>query len=544
MDSERDSALKNTLLEHDPALEESPSQQLSPNPPVQGTGGLEQALDDLAIQHQQRLSNLLAETRRCEELATALPPGAARTVRARHDELVAAVLDILTGWQALGGTVRLAPPGPIHPLGPSVATPPASLPTFAVVADHGQPGASAATGDEPHPARGAPVILGRVTPTRYTTSDRSGATVAPVHADPGTTHTPAQNWAEDLAKLLGAMSSSANAIEEMDAIQRAASASFSRWIQYPRSVQRALVGNLACRLRHLQDHLGVTGSKLDSAFRSLTRFSKSFQPGWVNGLTRVRGPAADSWAEEARCWWEQLLLSADLTVRGTVAESPPAPVIDRERLLADVTEWLTEWRNAPEVAKPMCLEKTLSALEAAQRLGVPSTDPDLCRLAGEIYDLLEVPRFRRLRQAIRDVEMAQREDEGVAQPDAVPSDWSWWSHTVGRRALFLGPALEEELLNLVEASFGLAQLRWRSLGELAGDDQGLQDLLGKKGADLVLLAADDPDDPALRAVVRDCQLRDLPWVHVEHGVGVTRIRMAIERFLQPDPRPRQPSSET
>ena len=55
------------------------------------------------------------------------------------------------------------------------------------------------------------------------------------------------------------------------------------------------------------------------------------------------------------------------------------------------------------------------------------------------------------------------------------------------------------------------------------------------GADLVLVLGVSADDPLVRSVVHSCQVRGLPWVHVEHGLGVTRLRMAIERFLQPDP---------
>jgi hypothetical protein len=456
---------------------------------------LQQALDDLTELRHRELRELITERRRCEELLAALPAEAAQTLRQRHQQLGASILELMEGWVALGGGISLSPPGI-----PQAETPPPPE-------------------VEPPAPQPAPSPSPRLAPPR------------PQVPPPEPPSQPERDWAEDLATLLSGLASSANAQEEMEAIQRAANASFSRWSQYPRSVQRALVGNLACRLRHLQDHLGVTGAKLDSAFRSLTRFSKSFQPGWVNGLTRGRGPAAPSWSEEARVWWDQLALSTGRLVRSDPRDPSDGPEA-REEAVEAVKSWLQEWRDAPSVAKPMCMEKTLDAIQAALDAGVSHADPELCRTAEEIYDHLDPTRFRRLRQGIRDLELAEREEQGLEPGDAVPSDWAWWSHTVGRRALLLGPQPEADRQQRVESSFGLAGLRWLMP---SADDDGLRDQLGAGGFDLVILQGAVQED-WLRAAIRTCQVLGLPWIQLEQGLGVTRVRMAIERFLQPDPR--------
>jgi hypothetical protein len=481
---------------------------------------LQRALEGLTDERQQHLAELIAETRRCDELSTALPSDSAQAVLERRGTLGEAILELLMGWQALGGGVALTPPPGLE----------AKTSALAVSAPSGPPPDRAPSAPESiapaHHVAAAPAPLPA---PRHAPLQRP-----PVAPGPVPCAELAENWAEDLAHLLSSLATSANAQEEMEAIQRAASASFNRWAQYPRSVQRALVGNLACRLRHLQDHLGVTGAKLDTAFRSLTRFSKSFQPGWVNGLTRGRGPAAESWAEEGRVWWDQLLLSADGGTEATVGGAEPPVHQDHEERLDTIKSWLSEWRDAPTVAQPMCLEKTLTAIQAALDAGVLHSDPELCRLADEIYDHLELSRFRRLRQGIRDLELAEREEQGGEQPEAVPSEWPWWSHTVGRRALLLGMDLDADRLQQVEGSFGLAELRWQSLEPSPSDDRLRSMLSG--GVDLVMLVGEPPDDPVVRAVIRSCQVRGLPWIHVERSVGVTRVRMAIERYLQPDPR--------
>jgi hypothetical protein len=475
--------------------------------PKGAEAALDKALQQLTAQRQQRLGALIEETRRCEALGDALLDQTREPILQRRLELREEILDLLADWQALGGTVVLAPPSrpddhrverPAPP--PQVVAEPPPLPSAELPPEPPRP---------PRP-QGVPIHAPR----------------APLHPQ----HTePAPDWDQDLAALLLEARPRASTEEEMDAIQQAASHSFRRWAPYPRSVQRALVGNLACRLRNLQDDLGMAGPKMDSAFRSLTRFSKSFQPGWVNGLTRGRGPAAESWPAEARVWWDQLFLSAQ-----GATEPPQAETESREDAIDSVQSWLTEWREAPEVAKPMCLDKTLAAIQAALEAGVPHTDPALCRLADEIYDHLEASRFRRLRQGIRDLELAAREDRDGDQAEAVPTEWPWWSHTVGRRALVLGGGLEQERLARVEQSFGLAELRCAPL-EQELDEDALRSLLSG-GIDLVMLVEEHTGRPQIRAAIRGCQMRGLPWIHLSHTLGVTRVRMAIERFLQPDPR--------
>ena len=501
------------------------SAENAPEPSAPPT--LDRAVADLTTERQRRLADLLSEARRCDELAKALPSEAAEPVDAQRRSIGDTILSLLEAWQALGGTVTLTPP-PLPRDGAEVSAPPPEAPAEGTQAspDQGQ----AAAEPTPSQARPAPAPQSRPRPPRRLPPPLQ----APEPVQPRAHATPSGDWAEDLADLLVSARVSPSANEEMDTVQRAASASFTRWAAYPRSVQRALVGNLACRLRHLQDRLGVTGAKLDSGFRSLTRFSKSFQPGWVNGLTRGRGPAAESWADEARVWWGQLLLSADLHSSETPPQDEPQASPDHDAALDSIKRWLSEWRDAPDVAKPMCLEKTLSSIQGALEAGVPHTDPELCRLADEIYDHLELCRFRRLRQGIRDRELAEAEDQGQEPADAVPSDWPWWSHTIGRRALVLGCKMDQTRAQLVEGSFGLAELRCEVVDPSAPDE--LDKVLAAGGFDLVLLVGEHPHDPRVRSLIQSCQVRGTPWAHVESNIGVTRVRMAIERYLQPDPR--------
>jgi hypothetical protein len=207
-----------------------------------------------------------------------------------------------------------------------------------------------------------------------------------------------------------------------------------------------------------------------------------------------------------------------------------------EEYLEAVRRWIQEWRDAPNVAKGMCLDKSIDAIRKARDAGVPPTQPELCALAGEIYDHLDVSTFRALRQAIRDLEMVDREERGGEVPKAIASTWPWWSHTVGRRALMTGGTSEEARRAAIEEAFGFAALQWEALPAPESTVQLRERILAGE-ADLVIVLACGIPAGADRPIVRAAQEAGIPWVHVEQGQGVTRIRMAIERYLQPDSQP-------
>lgn len=489
---------------------------------------LQQALEELAQQQQNLLESYLLELRKVKELIAVLPT-ARDSLIIQENQIVSKALFLLTQWQNLGGSISLNPPLPSstsvfaqRPVAPVQAPPPVTQAP-------------------------APVAQTLVTQTPVTQPVQAPVTQAPIqNSDPispiaqAPVQTPQAreielprpiihkqelnepfDWISDVISLQDEIRISENTQEEMQIIHQAANASFSRWANYPRAVQRSLVGNLACRLRHLQDHLHVTDAHLDAAFRSLTRFSKSFQPGWVNGLTRGRGPVADSWIEEAQCWWNQL----------NPADGDPNPPKELKQLhLSELERWLNEWREAPEVAKAMCLEKSMATISKTVASGIPANDPDLCRLAGEIYDLLDIRAFRKVRQAIRDLEIIENEDTDEKTQETIPSGWPWWSHTVGRRAVFLGGAPSTDFSKQVEQNFGFATLYW--LKESPEELGQVEDLIKSNEVDLLIMFGDNEESQL--QIVKPAQEASLPWVKVKEGQSITRIKMAVERYLQPD----------
>ena len=508
---------------------------------------LRQALAALAQRYSTDLRHLINESQRCKQLAASLEgEGPRQSMVDKGHQLNDAILQLLVSWQGIGGQIVFLrpeslpghrpiimpmvlgqPPAQHHPPNRPMPSHSAQDLTFLGLDEEPAPppeGVQAPTADDTE--QESPV-------TTPSSADAPPPTITKPSEAPREPIAPVADWVEDLAELLEEIPFSNNAHDEMENIQRCANQSFSRWPNYPRSVQRALVGNLACRLRHLQDHLSVTGPRMDAAFRSLTRYSKSYQPGWVNGLTRGRGPAANSWADEACCWWDQVATTAANT---EFQPNPRAHAPAAESHLDTISRWLDEWRSAPDIAKPMCLEKTLEAIRNARSQGLSATHPMLCRLAGEIYDFLAVPDFIRLRQAIRDIEMAEQEDGQDTGHEEIPPDWPWWSHTVGRRSVFIAPPSTESRRASLERAFGLASLLWLTpTDDLQADrDQICEMVLGGQ-IDLVVLDRHPPHARLNHHLVRCCQESGVAWVLVEKRLGVTRVRLAIERFLQPDP---------
>lgn len=77
------------------------------------------------------------------------------------------------------------------------------------------------------------------------------------------------------------------------------------WRGMPMAIQAALLGLLASRARHVQDHLAVdVGPRL--ALERLAEYRQRAGLSKVEGLYPERSAQTGSWAEDARRWWDTL----------------------------------------------------------------------------------------------------------------------------------------------------------------------------------------------------------------------------------------------
>jgi hypothetical protein len=291
-----------------------------------------------------------------------------------------------------------------------------------------------------------------------------------------------------------------------------------RWLEMPKEIQRALVGHIVARSRHVQDDLGEgmlpadALPSLDRIFSHLTAFSKRWQPGFVFGLMRAHTPVHRSWLADARHWWKEL-----------EAQLPPEVVLNPEKALFDLQALLEEEGETEEI-----VAKALAALDA----GVTPEDSRLVRLMQPRLSLLNKhARFKKLRKAIRE---AQLDDEAfeqeMAQAPPPLSEWSFASIVAGKRAAIVGGDLREDARRRIQEAFHFDSVDWYTTDHSRNIQALASSVIGGSLNFVIVLRRFIGHDVD-RIVLPACKAADVPWVSVERGYGVNQIRLAIERFL-------------
>lgn len=300
-------------------------------------------------------------------------------------------------------------------------------------------------------------------------------------------------------------------------------AAIAVWTEFPKEVQRALIGMAVARARYVQDEVSpalhpiTIDQELDRFFSGMTAFSKREQPGFVFGLRRHHHPVAERWVEDAQRWWAEL------------AGRLPEPITPNpERALNALVETIDEGGGEEEI-----VQRALEVLDA----GVSPDDPRFVRLMIPHQDKLRKhTRFKRLRKALRDM---VTEDEALAAESAaeeaeIPADWPCWDAVRGRHAVIVGGDLREEARQRIQDTFGFEGLEWittdhaRNVADLVGS-------IRSGGVNFVILLRRFIGHEVDRRVLPAARAADVPWVSVERGYGVQQIRQAIERFLTPPP---------
>lgn len=289
------------------------------------------------------------------------------------------------------------------------------------------------------------------------------------------------------------------------------------WRALPREAQRAVVGLVTARARHLQDERELDLSNpdvradLDGIFSTLTSFSKREQPGFVFGLMRSHSPVADSWWSDARRWWRTL---ADL--------APDVPSLNPERALDAFQEAVSSGGDA-EAREARLLE----VLEA----GVTAEDPRLVTLVMDQGDILaRRARFKRLRKAVRDAleaDMASEQDLRTPGPD---EDWPHWELVRGKRAAIIGGDSREHARVRIQDAFELSDTDWITTDH-SRNLQTLRDAVEGGRYDLVIVLRRFIGHDVDRIVLPACKSAEVPWVSVDRGYGITQVQQAFERFL-------------
>lgn len=495
----------------------------------------ERQLDEIEQALQQALSDLgttQVEYARAMAIAAADPfqewrGGAALdTLRSRRDTLASDLGRLVLSWQRAGGRVVLARAGEqVTVEAPSAAR---------VVATATTP-VNVRTGVISRPATPAPAPAAPAAPAAPPSPPADLSALANVQIGPGWTRAvqapPAPAKPEpqpaELRPVMALFGEVPRTLDTKDRVEaeiiRLATATASdqigRWPDFPRDIQKSLVGMTVARARHLQDELTeglwdpARNADLDRVFSAMTLYSKQRQPGFVFGLQRTHKPVHGSWRADALHFWTEL--QSWLNTHG----------LNPEKVLAELDLLCSADPDGTEVI----IQKALQALEA----GVSSEDPRLVRILTPRQELLKKhAAFKKLRKAIRDAEDQDREfDAELSAPAAeIPVDWAWWSLVRGRKAAIIGGDSREEARQRIHSAFGFQSLEWFTTDH-SRNPATLAEAVRNGGIDFVIVLRRFIGHDTDRIVLPAARAANVPWVSVERGYGVAQIRLSIERFV-------------
>ena len=296
-------------------------------------------------------------------------------------------------------------------------------------------------------------------------------------------------------------------------------ANVALWIEFPKDIQKSLVGMVVSRSRHIQDeipeHLRTADldAELDRLFSGMTAFSKREQPGFVFGLQRHHHSVGESWAADAFRWWD-----------GLTARLPDPSVLDPDRALQALRDAIGEGGNDDEI-----VSLALAALDA----GVLHDDPTLVKvMTPHMEKLRKHTKFKRLRKAIRDAQEADeafKKEMGEEAP-ALPKTWAFRHKVQGKNVVIVSGDLGEEARHRIQNTFKFGSVDWVNT-EVPEGIQPLPRTIRSGNVEIVIALG------RFLATGWDKQGRtaakgsNVPWVEVAGPYTVTAIREAIEQQL-------------
>ena len=415
-----------------------------------------------------------------------LPEDLRNHLRADLAELGLAILDLLCDWQTMGGRVDL---------GVSEDIETSESRELALASDDTQD----LTDESECPVADAPppesVELAAAEPIRMPIVPR---------ADP---HEPLRALVRDLAAQ--------RTPEEEIAFYRDAARDTARLdLVFPVGARLDALSFLVARARHLRGKGMIREKELMEVLPSVTAYARYANAGPVHGPSRFHVSRTATWALDAT------MLLARLAKEVQIDLEPPNP----EKLLAQLEGLVSTGGGDTEIH-----ELVLRCLDG----GVGQRDPRLSRILMPVLHALDGKRLKDLRVAVREKIAEDSDTDSVVPEAAIPESWAFRHLTVGKRAVMVGGDSREINRRRIQEAFGFSSLEWVKTEFKKRELQDLRDRVTRGGVDMVILltsfvghSADDIVQPA-------CKSTGTPFVPVEIGYGIVRIRAAIERHGSP-----------
>ncbi len=501
-------------------------------------------LHEESRRREQSLEELLGRIERLAEWRAApLPDDLRALLEEQRAERAQEVVELLLSWRRLGGTLALRGAGAPEPAeAPREVVEPRELrepfelrePREARVVSIAPAGAPLE--DEPPTDRipnGKPAIAAHAASTPLNLASAEAIASLKAHVEGGggfRVQAPPADWPARLAEQLRELLPARDPDADLGAVIRVVDA-VEKWRVLPPEVQATLVGLLAARLRALQEYPGFLGDRrIDFAFGSLSAYVKRARPGFVYGLARWHTPTRETWEADAEAMYERLAAMIP-----TPAEAEP----NQHRQLDAVEQLVKELDICPPEARSAVAVSLRREVLAAFAMGVQARNPRLVRVLAAKGELFDGPEFRTLRRAIReeaDEARAEAAEEEGGPEEHLPPEWAWWTFTRGRRALIIGGDPREPSRQRLEKAFGFAELEWVGAEFKRNNLLGVRERVRAGRTDLVILLTRFTGHDADQIIIPACRETNVPFVCVQHGYGVVRVRHAIERFLDPESR--------
>ncbi|MCB9777057.1 MAG: hypothetical protein H6742_00670 [Alphaproteobacteria bacterium] len=424
----------------------------------------------------------------------------------RRDALLDAWARQALSWRMRGGEVRLVGNADDR-VSPGEA--PTHLPTLAAAAPAGL--------DEPA------VVTRRVVAGRrvFEPGATETTTVVTATARPAPPRDVDHARLTELIRMLGEPTTPLDSIERtreelMRLTEGTSTGRLDEWARFPKPIQKAMVGMVVARARHLQDEVAEDlmpvqlSGDLDRLFSAMTGYSKREQPGFVFGLQRHHHPMGVTWLADARRWW------ADL-----IDHLPEPAVLSPTRALGELRRRIEAGADEADV-----LEQAETVLDANMDPG----DGRLVTLLTPYLDALgKKARFKHLRNAIRDTleQDAQDEAELSADDAELPQDWPPEGLVEGRRVAVVGGPLTDETKKAMGSIF-----RWADAQFVDGENPRVLEDLAESARDgdldLVIVLRRFVGDDADRVLIPVCDDHDVAVADVDRGFGLAALLDALE----------------
>lgn len=290
------------------------------------------------------------------------------------------------------------------------------------------------------------------------------------------------------------------------------------WLEFPRPVQRQIIGLIISTARYIQDECKQdiepqAHADMRSLFSSMTRWSGEHRPGFVPGLSRHNSPDHGSWLADAKFWWKEL------------REELHGPGEDEGPTEGEALSELEDDLQRTGLNKDMVARSIQAVLDA----GVSQSDHRLVSLLIPHYDLLKGSRkMKTLKNAVRE---AIKSDDETSSGSGEVLDVSpgVLKVTEGKVAAIAGGEPRPHAVRRIKETFRFENVVWDPAEKRR--IQSLEHSIAQGSFDVLFVLRRFISHGSFADLVTAGNDAGIVVCMIDHGYGVTQLNRALEHTL-------------